>query len=142
MLGTLSQYLNGHENLKRVMNSPCLDHHGKFLSRDGTKIFTANNNYNKGNGGRFNKRNGGRNGGNGNNRKNRGNNNQKKSKGSNNHVKTRPFIYFQFRVAVNPAKGIPIMGNTGAVSTNFVVVTTPMIVSLTNNPRNSKVKPS
>ena len=85
MLSTLSQYLNGHENLKKVINSPCLDHHGKLLSRDGTKLFTASNNYNgRGGGNRSNKRHN-RNGGHGG-KKGRGNQHQKKSKGSNNQV--------------------------------------------------------
>ena len=43
MLNTLTTYLAGHENLKKVINSPCIDHFGKILSRDGQKIFTASN---------------------------------------------------------------------------------------------------
>ena len=85
MLSTLTSYLAGHDNLKKVINSPCLDHHGKLLSRDGTKVFTANNNYNgRGGGNRQNKRN--KNGGGHGGKKSRGNQHQKKSKGSNNQV--------------------------------------------------------
>ena len=38
----MNQYLGGHDNLKKVINSPALDHRGKMLSYDGTKVFTAN----------------------------------------------------------------------------------------------------
>ena len=70
ILATLNTYLAGNENLKKVINSPCADKHGKILSRDGQKIFTASNNFN-GRGNRFN-----------NNRRNRGNHG-----GNNNHKK-------------------------------------------------------
>ena len=65
MLNTLTTYLAGTENLKKVINSPCIDHHGKMLSRDGSKIFTASNNRR---GGRFQ------------NKKGRGNKNGQKGK--------------------------------------------------------------
>ena len=80
MLNTLTTYLAGNENLKRVINSPCLDHHGKMLSRDGQKVFTANNNNRRG-GNRFNKK------GRGNQqRKGSGKNQKGKNKGSGNQV--------------------------------------------------------
>ena len=84
MLNTLTTYLAGHDNLKKVINSPCLDHHGKLLSRDGSKVFTASNNYNKRGGGRFNKRGRGKDQG----RKNGGKNNKrhKNNNGSDNQV--------------------------------------------------------
>ena len=43
VLNQLSSYLSGNDNVKKVMNSPALDHHGKMLSHDGQKIFTAGN---------------------------------------------------------------------------------------------------
>ena len=85
MLSTLTSYLAGHDNLKKVINSPCLDHHGKLLSRDGTKVFTASSNYNR-RGGRFNKN--GRGGKGGGQKNGGGKNNQKRRRnnGSDNQV--------------------------------------------------------
>ena len=80
VLNVLTTYLSGNENLKKVINSPCTDRHGKILSRDGQKVFTASNSFN-GRGNRFNnRRNRGNNGGN---NKKKGN---QKRKGSNHEV--------------------------------------------------------
>ena len=43
LLNQLNGYLTGNDNVKKVMNSPCLDHNGKMLSYDGQKIFTPHN---------------------------------------------------------------------------------------------------
>ena len=45
MLNTLASYLGGPDNVRKVVNSACLDHRGKMLSYDGTKVFTANNRF-------------------------------------------------------------------------------------------------
>ena len=43
ILGALGNYLTGNDNVKRVMNSPCLDRNGaKMLSYDGTKVLDSN----------------------------------------------------------------------------------------------------
>ena len=50
MLNTLNSYLTGSDNVKKVINSPCLDHHsGKVLSYDGQKVFASNSRYGRGN---------------------------------------------------------------------------------------------
>ena len=41
-MNTLNAYLTGQDNVKKVINSGCLDKHGKMLSYDGTKVFTSN----------------------------------------------------------------------------------------------------
>ena len=78
ILNVLNTYLAGNENLKKVINSPCVDKHGKMLSRDGQKIFTASNFKRGGNRFNGNKRRGGSN-----HQGQRGSKNQKR-KGSNN----------------------------------------------------------
>ena len=65
LLDTLATYLSGQDNLKKVINSPCLDKYGKFLSRDGQKVFTSHNRFNSRRG-----RGGGRGGGNNNSNRN------------------------------------------------------------------------
>ena len=82
LLTTLGQYLNGHDNLKKVINSPALDHHGKLLSRDGTKIFTAGN---FGNGNKFSRRNN-RNGNSSGNQGKKNQKNNRKRKSNDNQV--------------------------------------------------------
>ena len=84
MLGTLGQYLAGHDNLKKVINSPALDHHGKLLSRDGSKVFTANSYNNRNGGNRFHKRRG--QGNQQGNRKSNGGNKKKNNNNKNNQV--------------------------------------------------------
>ena len=60
ILTLLGSYLSGSENVKKVINSPCLDFSsGKMLSYDGTKIFSSNSRFNRGN--RRNSNRGGRN---------------------------------------------------------------------------------
>ena len=50
ILSLLGSYLSGSENVKKVINSPCLDFHsGKVLSYDGSKVFNSNSRYNRGN---------------------------------------------------------------------------------------------
>ena len=50
ILTLLSSYLSGSENVKKVINSPCLDFSsGKMLSYDGTKVFNSNSRFNRGN---------------------------------------------------------------------------------------------
>ena len=132
MLGTLSQYLSGNENLKKVMNSPALDHFGKLLSRDGQKVFAASNNFNRrGNRPNNNRFNNKRGNGDGNNQKGK----KGKNKGSNQQVCSYLFefinsLYFLFRNVVNPRNVIPMtMVNTGVVSIRPVAVTILTIVS-------------
>ena len=61
LLNTLNAYLTGQDNVKKVINSGCLDKRGKMLSYDGTKVFTSNGKYRNN---RFNPRGKGRKGGN------------------------------------------------------------------------------
>ena len=86
LLSTLTQYLSGQDNLKKVMNSPALDFHGKMLSRDGQKVFTAHNRFNRRNnrgGGRGRGRNNGNNQQNNSNQKGQKRNNKKNNRGGN-----------------------------------------------------------
>ena len=72
MLNTLNGYLGGQDNVKKVLNSGCLDHRGKMLSYDGSKIFTAGKSRNN----RFNRRGRGNRGGRNDNRSGRNGDNQ------------------------------------------------------------------
>ena len=53
--------MTGQDNVKKVINSGCLDKHGKMLSYDGTKVFTSNGKFRNN---RFNPQGKGRKGGN------------------------------------------------------------------------------
>ena len=75
-MNQLSNYLSASDNVKKVINSPCLDTvGGKVLSYDGQKVFNAGNRRNRRGG--FNNQNG-RNGGQ---RKNQSGNDNGKSDG-------------------------------------------------------------
>lgn len=57
LLSQLSAYLNGTENVKKVINSPCLDFSsGKVLNYDGSKVWNANSRYRRGRRGTFDSR--------------------------------------------------------------------------------------
>ena len=57
LLSQLSAYLNGSDNVKKVINSPCLDFSsGKMLSYDGTKVWNSNSRYRRGRRGTFDSR--------------------------------------------------------------------------------------
>ena len=87
LLNQLSGYLSGSDNVKKVMNSPTLDHHGKMLSYDGTKVFNTNGRGRNGRG------RGGSNRGNRGDRK-RGNDNQSnQSSGGDRGKSKKPVIY-------------------------------------------------
>ena len=120
LLNQLNGYLSGSDNVKKVMNSPTIDHHGKMLSYDGSKVYTANN---RGRGGR------GR-GGNRNDRgdRKRGNDNQSnQSGGGGRGGKAKkpviytlkalfPYVLFLRITAVNP------ITNNGVAFTRAVLV--------------------
>ena len=128
ILNTLTTYLSGNENLKKVINSPALDRHGKMLSRDGQKIFTASNNFHNRGNGRFNNKRG-RGDQNGRNKKK---GNQKRKHNGNEVIYTHADQYnidFEFRSVVNPAKEATIAVTIGAGFISPVAVIALVIVS-------------
>ena len=89
LLDQLNGFLTGNENVKRVMNSPTLDHNGKMLSYDGQKVFTAGS---RGRGGRGRGNNNNRNDRNGD-RKRKNDNEQGSSNGGRGGKAKKQVIY-------------------------------------------------
>ena len=49
ILSLLNSYVTGSENVRKVINSPCLDFSsGKMLSYDGQKVYNSNSRFGRG----------------------------------------------------------------------------------------------